>query len=115
MATDASASPEGAVLHDLLSRVSNTEAIVATLNIESNRHATIVGNIQNDATRQRDSHTAIHQSMVELNAKVETLTKMVANSRGGGGGPMTDLVDWRTVKIETFDGTPNGIAFRQWA
>ena len=86
MATDAPATSEAAVLHDLLNRLTNVEAIAATLNIESNRLAAVTGNIQSDFNRIRDSHMVINSSQMELNGKIEALTTVVTNSRGGGGG-----------------------------
>jgi hypothetical protein len=117
MATDAPATSEAAVLHDLLNRLTNVESIAATLNIESNRLASVTGNLQADCNRIRDSDLVVHSNQMELNGKMEALTTVVTNSRGGGGGhgPRQQLVDSKNLKLETFDGTSKTIGFKSWA
>ena len=88
MATETVATNETTVLHDLPNRLTNVEAIAATLNIESNRLAAITGNLQADCNRMQDSHLNVHSNQMELNGKMEALTAVVTNGRGGGGqGP----------------------------
>ena len=107
---------QGAVLHDLLNRLSNAEAIVATVHIETNRLATISGNLQADINRMRDSHLNVHSNQMELNGKMEALTAVVTNGRGGGGhGPRQQFVDPKNIKLEIFDGLSKTITFKTWA
>ena len=93
------------------------ESIAATLNIESNRLAAVTGHIQSDFDRVCDFHLTIHQNQMELNGKMEALTTVVTNSRGGGGGhgPRQQLVDSKNLKLEAFDGTSKTIGFKSWA
>ena len=116
MATETSASGEAAVLHDVLNRLSNVEAIAATLNIESNRLAAVTGNLQADCNRIKESHLVVHSNQMELNGKMEALTTVVTNGRGGGGqGPRQQLVDPKNLKLETFDGSSKTSGFKPWA